>query len=74
MSLQLTAQAEKAYLIWHHYQTEMVSDKYRTATHKKILRENEEVWREEFLAVTEYMVPTIMEAAGATLIDGQIHF
>lgn len=52
----------------------MVSDKYRTATHKKILRDNEEVWREEFLAVTEYMVPAIMEAAGATLIDGQIHF
>jgi hypothetical protein len=74
MSLPLTSQAEKAYLIWSHYQSEMVSDKYRTSTHKKIIKEQEEIWREEYLNLTEYMIPSIMEAAGATLIDGDIKF
>lgn len=74
MNLQLTEQAEKAYLCWSHYQNEMVSQKYRSATHKKIIKEQEEIWREDFLAVTEYMIPQIMEAAGATLIDGKINF
>ena len=74
MNLQLTEQAEKAYLCWSHYRSEMVSQKYRSATHRKIIKNNEEVWREEFLNVTEYMIPSIMEAAGATLIDGQLKF
>lgn len=74
MNLQLTEQAEKAYLCWSHYQSEMVSQKYRSATHEKIIKEQEEIWREDFLAVTEYMIPQIMEAAGATLIDGKINF
>lgn len=74
MNLQLTEQAEKAYLIWSHYQNEMVSAKYRSASHKKIIKEQEELWREDFLNLTEYMIPSIMEAAGATLIDGEIKF
>ena len=74
MSLHLTAQAEKSFLIWQHYQNELVSDKYRTAAHKKIIQQHEEFYREEFLSHTEYMIPAIMEAAGARLIDGNIHF
>lgn len=74
MSLQLTDQAEKAYLVWKHYQDEMVSKKYRSQTHKKIIRDQELAWREEFLSLTEYLIPTIMEAAGATLIDGDLKF
>ncbi len=74
MNLQLTDQAERAYLIWAHYQKEMVSVKYRSAVHKKIIKENEEIYRNEFLNLTEYLVPSIMEAAGATLIDGNFNF
>lgn len=74
MSLTLTPQAEKAFLIWQHYQNERVTAKYRSLTHQKIIKDNEEIWREEFLSLTDYMIPAIMEAAGATLIDGQVHF
>jgi hypothetical protein len=74
MNLQLTEQAEKSYLIWSHYQSEMVSAKYRSPTHKIIVKNQEEKWREDFLNVTEYMIPSIMEAAGATLIDGEFKF
>jgi hypothetical protein len=74
MKLILTPQAEKAFLLWSHYQTEMVSNKYRTATHKKIIKDQEQLWREEFLGLTEYLIPSIMEAAGGTLINGDITF
>lgn len=74
MSLPLTPQAEKAYLIWSHYQNEMVSHKYRTNVHKKIIIEQEQIWREEFLNLTEYMIPAIMAAAGGTLIDNELKF
>jgi hypothetical protein len=74
MNLQLTEQAEKSYLIWSHYQSEMVSAKYRSPSHKNFLKNQEEIWREDFLKLTEYMTPSIMEAAGATLIDGEFKF
>jgi hypothetical protein len=74
MSIELTDQAQKAYLCWSHYQDMMVSNKFLNKTHKKIICDLEEMWREEFLNVSEYMIPTIMEAAGGTLIDNEIKF
>lgn len=74
MNLTLTPQAERAFLVWSHYQSEMVSEKYRTKSHKKIIIEQEHKWREEFLMVTEYLIPSIMQAAGGTLINTEIKF
>lgn len=74
MNLQLTEQAARALCIWETYQNMLAKNSFRNATHKKIIVEQEHIWREEVLNVTEYLVPQIMEAAGGTLINGDITF
>jgi hypothetical protein len=63
--------AEKAFMLWWHYQLVIMSGKYKNETHKKIVINNEHYWREEWLKETEPFKDSIMLAAGFTVIDNK---
>lgn len=64
-----STKVEAAYLLWWHYQTALVKKEYKNDTHKKIVEQNEELWRSNWLKETEPYKDSLMIEAGFIIND-----
>jgi len=65
----LSPSAHAALIVWEHYQQALLTGSFKTIEHKKIIRDQEQLWREKFLIETEDTAGEVMQAAGCNLIE-----